>query len=449
MPPGRRFSGEGASASTLRADAAWPKSSNVESTVGRRRFGQAACYIGACMSAVLLLTCAGVMAQPSDAPGAFDGLEPIAHLRTYDWDSRNTKGDPSAAWAIGGWAGLTTRWYGDLIRFGVLGYTSQKLYGPADKDGSQLLAPGQEPITVLGQAYGMLRYEGQTFTGYRQMVDQPWVNPYDSRMIPNLFEGYLLSGKAADVDYIGGYVTKFKARDSNAFAWMSSAAGSSGPQRGMVMLDARLPWADQSFVRIAEQDLLDAYNTGYLDGEYVVAIGHQDRLRLRGQCADQRSVGSAGLGDFSTWMVGAGMVYEHGAFSVQAGWTQTSRNRATIATFGANPSYLHLMQSDFNDAGERAWLIGGAVDFTPAGLSGLTLKVGYGSGRGAVDSSTGASLGSQNETDVQLAFATDRSSSLHGLSLGLEGSWLNQAGATAQGRQLRAFVNYEIPLPRL
>ena len=170
---------------------------------------------------------------------------------------------------------------------------------------------------------------------------------------------------------------------------------------------------------------------------------------MRGQCADQRSVGSAGLGDFSTWMVGAGMVYEHGAFSVQAGWTQTSRNRATIATFGANPSYLHLMQSDFNDAGERAWLIGGAVDFTPAGLSGVTLKVGYGSGRGAVDSSTGASLGSQNETDVQLAFATDRSSSLHGLSLGLEGSWLNQAGATAQGRQLRAFVNYEIPLPRL
>jgi len=111
----------------------------------------------------------------------FDGVEPVVHLRTYYWDSQSTSGAPSEAWAAGGWGGLATRWYGDAVQLGVVGYTSQKLYGPADKGGSLLLGPGQDAITVLGRAYGSIRYLGQTFTGYRQAIDQPWVSRSTSR----------------------------------------------------------------------------------------------------------------------------------------------------------------------------------------------------------------------------------------------------------------------------
>jgi len=89
---------------------------------------------------------------------AFQGIDPIVHLRSYDWDSQSTSGERSVAWALGGWAGIKTRWYGDLLQLGVLGYTSQKLYGAANEGGSQLLQPDQDPITVLGQAYASLRY---------------------------------------------------------------------------------------------------------------------------------------------------------------------------------------------------------------------------------------------------------------------------------------------------
>jgi hypothetical protein len=395
----------------------------------------------------LLLATADAAGQGNDAVvDAFQGIEPIVHLRTYYWDSQSTSGSLSEAWALGGWAGLRTRWYGDVLQLGVLGYTSQKLYGPADKGGSQLLAPGQDPINVLGQAYGSLRYAGQTFTGYRQMIDQPWVNPYDTRMIPNLFEGYLLSGKVADIEYIGGYVTKFKARDSNTFEWMSSAAGSTGPQQGMVLVGARFPVADGGYFRIAEQHLIDTYNTAYVDGAYPLAIGAEGRLWMRGQYANQQSVGSAGLGVFNTWMYGVGGNYEHGPVAVQVAWTQTSRNKETQAPFGANPSFLHMMQVDFNDANEKAWLIGGAFDFATMGAPGLKATVIYGNGHGAIDSSTGAPLGSRNETDLSLSYALDKSTPLHGLSFGIEASWLNQVGAAAQGRQLRVYANYEIPL---
>lgn len=385
------------------------------------------------------------MGQSSEGTlGVFDGVEPIVHLRTYFWDSQSTNGDLSEAWALGGWGGLKTRWYGDLLQLGVLGYTSQKLYGPANKGGSQLLGPGQDPINVLGQAFASLRYAGQTFTSYRQMVDQPWVNPYDTRMIPNLFEGYLLSGKIVDLEYIGGYIAKFKARDSNAFAWMSSAAGSTGPQQGIVLVGAQLPMADGAYLRIAEQYLIDTYNTAYIDGAYPISIGSEGRLRLRGQYANQQSVGSAGLGVFDTWMVGFGGVYEHGPASVQVAWTQTSRNRETQAPFGENPSFLHMMQVDFNDANEKAWLIGGVLDFTALGAPGLKAAVTYGNGHGAINSSTSASVGSRNETDLSLTYALDKSSRLQGLSFRVEGSWLNQNGAAAQGRQLRVFANYDI-----
>lgn len=392
---------------------------------------------------------ATALAQPSDeSPGLFDGVEPVVHLRTYYWDSQSTDDAQSEAWAIGGWAGFNTRWYGDVLQLGVFGYTSQKLYGPSDKDGSQLLGPNQDPINVLGQAYASLRYAGQTFTAYRQMVDQPWVNPYDTRMIPNLFEGYLLSGRVADMDYLGGYVTKVKLRDSNAFAWMSSAAGSTGPQQGMVVAGARLSMTDGAFVRVAEQYLIDAYNTAYVDGAYPVAMGGDGVLRLRGQYASQQSVGSAGLGSFGTWMFGLGGVYDLGPVSLQVSWTQTSRNKETQAPFGANPSFLHMMQVDFNDANEKAWLIGGTLDFATLGAHGLTASVTYGNGHGAIDPTSGASLGSRNETDVTVAYEIGKSSSLRGLSFGVQGSWLNQAGAVAQGQQLRVFANYELPFNR-
>ena len=49
---------------------------------------------------------------------------------------------------------------------------------------------------------------------------------------------------------------------------------------------------------------------------------------------------------------------------------------------------------------------------------------------------------------MRTSYALEQSSRLHGLSFGVEGSWLNQAGAAAQGWQLRVFANYDIPFPR-
>ena len=48
------------------------------------------------------------------------------------------------AWAIGGWLEYRSGWLWDTFAMGAVGYTSQPLYAPDDKDGTQLLAPDRK-----------------------------------------------------------------------------------------------------------------------------------------------------------------------------------------------------------------------------------------------------------------------------------------------------------------
>ncbi len=45
-----------------------------------------------------------------------------------------------------------------------MGYTSQPLWAPEDRDGTLLLMTGQEGYSVLGQAYAALKFEDQVLT---------------------------------------------------------------------------------------------------------------------------------------------------------------------------------------------------------------------------------------------------------------------------------------------
>ena len=79
---------------------------------------------------------------------------------------------------------------------------------------------------VLGQAYAQLRYENYALlTGYRQLVNQGFVNPQDNRMIPNTFEGATLTGTVGPVEYYLGYLTAMKRRNLDTFDNMATVAG--------------------------------------------------------------------------------------------------------------------------------------------------------------------------------------------------------------------------------
>jgi hypothetical protein len=403
------------------------------------------------LAAGLAAAATSVSAQginPGDpAKGAYllpGGFEPVLQLRTYYLDQESLTGAPSAAWALGGWAGLRSPWWGDLFQAGIVGYTSQKLYGPDDKDGTKLLAPGQEPINVLGEAFGAVRVLGQTITGYRQLINRPFINPQDNRMVPNTFEGYTLTGAADKFSYTGGYITKMKTRQSESFVWMSNTAGGAGKQEGVVYAGGTWNFAKNGYVRMDEQYAVDVFNTFYVDGKYPIPIDDKTSLTLGAQYYPQRSVGAAQIGSFSTYGLGLQGAVGYGPLGLQLYYTQTGSGFDTQNPFGNRASYLDLMQVAFNTAGERAWAIGGNVDFAGLGVPGLTASAIYADGRDRIDDQTGTSVPNRSETNVRVDYAIGKGTPLEGLIATLRYSWLHQDGSLQTATQLRAYINYAI-----
>jgi hypothetical protein len=372
------------------------------------------------------------------------GFEPVLQLRTYYLDQESLTGVPSAAWALGGWAGLRSPWFGDFFQAGIVGYTSQKLYGPEDKDGTKLLQTGQEPITVLGEAFGAMRILGQTITGYRQLVNRPFINPQDSRMVPNTFEAYTLTGAADKVSYTGGYITKMKARQSESFVWMSNTAGGTGKQEGVAYAGGAWDYAKNGYIRLDEQYAVDVFNTFYIDGKYPIAIDDKTALALGAQYYPQSSVGDAQIGSFSTFGMGLQGTLAYGPVGLQLYYTQTGKGFDTQNPYGDHASYLNLMQVAFNTAGERAWGIGGNIDFAGLGAPGLTAAAIYADGRDRIDDTNGSPLPKRNETNVRVDYAIGKGTFLEGLVATFRYSWLHQDGSPQTATQLRAYVNYAV-----
>ena len=370
------------------------------------------------------------------------GFEPVLQLRTYYFDQESLTGSQSTAWALGGWAGLRSPWWGDLFQVGIVGYTSQKLYGPDDKDGTKLLAPGQEQITVLGEAFGAVRILGQTVTGYRQLINRPFINPQDSRMIPNTFEAYTLTGSAGQVAYTGGYITKKKNRESDSFAWMSNVAGGTGDQQGVIYAGGTWDFARNGYVRMDEQYAVDVFNTFYVDGKYPIAIDDRTSMTLGAQYYPQTSVGDEQIGSFSTYGFGLQATVSHGPAGGQLYYTQTGRGYSTQSPL-RHPRQLPVDDDLGFQHGRRE------------GLGSRRERQLRRSRRARPDRAAdlrhefrpdrfrrGSAIPDRNETDVRVDYAFGKGTLLEGLAATVRYAWLHQDGSPQTQTQLRAYLNY-------
>jgi hypothetical protein len=407
-----------------------------------------AAWCAAWCAAGLLAVSAAASAQgispgelPKDGTKLPGGIEPVLHLRSYYFDQESLAGKPSTAWALGGWAGLRTPWLGELVQLGVVGYTSQRLYGPEDKGGTLLLQSDQDAINVIGLAWAALRLGGQTFTGYRQLINRPFINPQDNRMVPNTFEAYTLSGSPLEgLSYTGGYITRIKNRDADEFVWMSKDAGGSGSNKGVYFAGVDWAFLQDGRLRADLQYGVDTFNTFYLDGRVPIALGERTQLTLGAQYFPQSSVGDQQAGDFSTWGAGIQAVLAHGPFGAHLSFTRTGSEFATQSPWGDHPSYLNQQQVAFNSAGERAWALGGSINFAEFGAPGLSAAAVYTSGRDRLVNLTGAPLPDRYETDLRADYRFAKDHLLGGLVLTMRYAWLREGDASQP--QARVIVNY-------
>ncbi|MDH4943512.1 OprD family outer membrane porin [Sulfurimonas sp. C5] len=130
-------------------------------------------------------------------------------------DTRSAKSDYTRkANAVGGYLKFETADFKGLS-LGTAFYTTNgfNLDSPKTdyvKVDPSLLGPDNKSISYIGEAYVQYKYENTVFKGGRQKLDTPLAGSDDARMLPNLFEAYLLINKdLPDTTIVAGHVTRF------------------------------------------------------------------------------------------------------------------------------------------------------------------------------------------------------------------------------------------------
>jgi hypothetical protein len=305
-------------------------------------------------------------------------------IRSFYLHDDNFNNSEALASTVGGSAGFKTGYFFAHFAVGATGYTSQRLDGPLDKDGTGLLKPGQRSYTVLGEIYGeaLLTETVRAILG-RRLLESPYINGNDSKMTPATFQaaaivGVLGGGGRPALRFGAGYVDKMKDRNSDEFVPMSTIAGSPASiERGVYAAGANFESGD-FWIGVAEYYCRDILNIVYAETRDSLALANRIRLRLVAQYSNQRSTGNNLLTghSFSTDQFGVKADLVLGDALLTAAYTDTGSGADMRSPWGAYPGFTSVQIENFNRAGENAGMLRAAYSLRSVrGLSAYGLYV--------------------------------------------------------------------------
>lgn len=379
-------------------------------------------------------------------PSFWKNTNLILNFRTYYFYKDNVDSSKNEAWALGGWLDYKSGWWRNRLQIGAVGYTSQKLHGPDNRDGTLLLKPGQHSFSVLGESYLEGRIvDGLNLRFYRQTFNLPYVNKQDNRMVPNTFEAYSLLGTSLlNTDFIVAHVTRMKTRNSSTFEYMSEVAGFTDTNKGVTMGGAIYRFSQGNNIGAISIYSWDLWNTVYAEANTTWEPTAKTDVRLSLQHTDQRSVGDELDGDFNTNVFGSKVAVSHQGAILTFAFSTTASNSGIRSPYGSYPGYLSLIVKDFNRADEDAWLVGFSYNFSFLGLDELSFFSNYAKST-TPDSGKNASP-DQEEIDLTLDYYFKKNF-LKGFWLRIRGAYVGQEGSGAVDvKDFRVILNYELPI---
>lgn len=304
----------------------------------------------------------------------FDDSSLVLKPRTY-YLNRDRDTDPdTAGWALGGALEYKSGWWMDSLRLNATLFTSQKLYGPEDKDGTLLFKPGPESFSTLGELNLTYRFaEDQGIRVGRQRFELPYLGSHDIRMVPNTFEGVAIGNVSAQgFAYMAGYVDKIKRKNDDDFISMSEAAGAEGSDNGVYFAGAQYRITDGPLVGGIFQRTEDVFDTLFLKVEGPLYSTYNSQLNGYLQYTDQSSTGADLIGEFDTSLISAKVEWVNGPISWRLAYSTTDDEFGIQKPYGNPANYLSVIVDDFDRAGEDAWLVGASFNFGKVGVGELS-----------------------------------------------------------------------------
>ena len=365
--------------------------------------------------------------------------------RSYFLNRSRKRGGTNEAWAIGGALEFVSGKWLDRFDAGATLYTSQKLYGPADKDGTLLLKPGQKSFSTLAEAWlGVQLFEDHHLRVGRQSFNLPYINRRDLRMVPTTFEAVAIRRPSeTGLAYIAGYLSRVKLINQNDFISMSKAAGAKGAHKGVAMAGARYTIREDTTIGAINQYSFDVMNTLYLEANTVFDLSKAIDLGISTQYTDQRSVGNELIGDFDTYTV-AGKLdlgYQDAVLTLAA--SRTGNQRGMHSPYGSPPTFLSIIVDNFDRAGEKAVLLGMSYNFKRLGLNGLSSFANI--AHGNTPDSGGNASPDETEYDLTIDYRF-RKGMFNGLWARVRGAYIDQdddAPGADDFFDFRIILNYE------
>ncbi|MNQ41901.1 Porin-like protein NicP precursor [compost metagenome] len=277
----------------------------------------------------------------------------------------------------------------------------------------------------------------------------PVVKASDSRLLPQVFEGGLLSSKEIDgLTFIGGRLNQVidRASTNSEDLLLNSknrrfASGVSSDHLDLAGLDYQFSKALTG--RYFFADLDDVYRQHYfgLLAKQPLGAGTLS-ADLRVMLSDDS--GAANAGEIDNRALNGMLGYGLGAHKFSLGYQQMSGDTGYAYIDGSDPFLVNFVQiNDFANADERSWQARYDFDFASLGVPGLSFLTRYVSGDNA--EVAGSSLeGSEWERDIELKYVV-QSGPLKDLYVRLRNASFRSSFAR-DADENRLIVGYSLPI---
>ena len=430
-------------------------------------------------------------AQAQTAPSANPFLDDAkaGYMFRGSYFDRRSAGDDNGsgvfrnqALGLGAWLYGNTGEIGQVLSFGGTYNFTIPLYGPDETAYNYILRdPGQDTVSVFGEAYGKLRFGSEAVIVLgRQSISQAWYlddvvrfyNKLDQSMIgrrdvramePINYEAATAQGRLAGdtVRYYGGYVWNARQINDNDFRNLYQAAyqttvwpeeKKTGDSAGAAYFGMQWKPHKNMMLEGSYYAFEDMLNMVYVDFDYVYRMPNNNYLRFGTQYMRQEGNGAnlvTSGRNFSTdywglygearltpWLVPYGML------------GTTSDGEDIRSPYSIGPSYLVQRIGENSKAGENTWILGTIFDFGTLGVKGLQFDINYGqrSNRHTVTANGLVAATDWNELATDLIYVFPQDGFFKNMRTRLRYATVQEDGGTLVGTKTTNDIRLDIGL---
>ncbi|MGN8250316.1 OprD family porin [Pseudomonas sp. SMV7] len=357
-------------------------------------------------------------------------------------------------WAQGFMVNFESGYTDGTVGFGLdaLGMLGIKLDSSPDRTDTGLL-----PTHDDGKAadeYSKLGLTGKVKVSQSELKigtlipELPTLQPNDGRILPQTFEGGLLTSKEIKgLTFTGGRLDK--AKDRNDTNWEDLALNNKNGRFGGSFSADNLDLAglDYQFT----DRITGSYHFAQLDDIYrqhfIGLLATQPwgpgtfgaDLRL----AVSDDAGAAKAGNIDNTTLNGMLSYALGGHKVSAAWQQLSGDSAFPYIDGADPYLVNFVQiNDFANADERSWQARYDYNFAALGVPGLTFMTRYISGDNVSRAAGGE--GKEWERDTEMKYVV-QSGPLKNVAVRLRNATF-RSNFARDADEVRLLVSYSVAL---